>query len=209
MTGKVRDAASWKAITDMQVRDTTWKTVLEAKVRDAGAWKSFYVAGFTGFIRPDADSETSGWTSTPLWSKLDEVSPDDATTQIRSSTVSTQCPSTVDHDFEVALSNPGDTPSGNETMTVRVRAYVDEISGFVITRQILIELKEASAVIASTTRNLGFSYSTHEMVLSQAQKDSISNWNNLLVRCRTRVCVDSGGDSARSFVTWIETEFVA
>ena len=29
------------------------------------------------FLRPDSDLDAAGWTATPLWSKIDEVVPDD------------------------------------------------------------------------------------------------------------------------------------
>lgn len=41
------------------------------------ALKAFVVAGQT--VRPDADTTTTGWTSTPLFSKINETSPDGTT----------------------------------------------------------------------------------------------------------------------------------
>lgn len=162
---------------------------------------------FVGFIRPDDDIETSGFSTTPLWQKLDEENFDDATTQIASSIVTSVCFTNTDHDFEVRLSDPAGPPTGNETITVRVRARIDEIIGAAITKNLLFELKEGSVVKASSSVTLQAGYTTHTDVLSQAQKDSISDWNNLSIRCRARICVENSGDQARSRFTWIEVEF--
>jgi hypothetical protein len=43
MTWHVRDASTWKEVTDPQVRDAgAWKAIQEGWVRDAGTWKQFY-----------------------------------------------------------------------------------------------------------------------------------------------------------------------
>ena len=216
MTGKVRDAASWKGMTDMQVRDTTWKAVLQAWVREAGTWKEFFVAapaGFTGFIRPDADIETSGWTSTPLWSKLDEVSPDDASTEITSGSYTAICPSTQNRDFTVGMSNPASAPTGSETITLRVRIWLHQTAGGPSTTKILtMQVKELTTSRALTTRTISASgYSTQTFILSTAQKASVGNWDDIRIRCNLKVCGTGGFPNpvAHSHVTWIEMEFVA
>ena len=207
MTAKVRDAASWKDVTAMKVRDGgSWKTVKEAWVRDGGSWKSFFVGLFIGFLRPDADVETSDWTSTPLWNKLDEVSPDDATTEV-SAIFTGNFQQTKN--FEVGLSNPAGPPSGSETVTLRVRFWLQLVFQDVTQRSVKIELKELSTIkktyntFASKT---GYQ-TTINSILSQAVKDSINNWNNLRVRVEYKVTGDSEFAQSWGRVTWIELEF--
>ncbi len=201
MTLRVKDG-TWKPVLDLWVMDGgTWKRVSVASVRDT-TWKMFY--GFQGWLDPDGDIETTGWTSTPLYQKLDEGSPgDDATTEITSGTVTVLCPSTTDHDFEIRLANPTSEPSGYEAMSVRVRAHVHEVVGLTITKTLRIQLKQGAAVIATQNFSMGTTYATHALTLSQGEKDSITDYDDLRVNVRTRVCVESPGDSAHSHVTWI------
>jgi len=163
---------------------------------------------FIGFIRPDDDIETAGFTATPLWQKLDEVTHDSDTTRIASGLVISVCPSTTAHDFEIRLSDPSSSPSGNETITVRVVARHAVEVGAVITREMFFELKEGGTVRATSgTFSLTGSYQTFSDVLTQAQKDSITDWNAMTVRCRSNMCVETSGDSVRSRFTQIEVEF--
>ena len=163
---------------------------------------------FIGFIRPDADIETVGFTSTPLWQKLDEVTHDSDTTHIQGGTVTSVCPTNTAHDFEIRLSHPSITPSGNETITVRVVARHEEVVGFFVTRQMFFQLKQGTVVRAtSSTFSLSGSYQTFSDVLTQAQKDSITDWNDVRIRCRSNLCVENSGDSGHSRFTQIEVEF--
>jgi len=181
--------------------------VKEFWVRDAGLWRNVWNF-FIGTLRPDGDQETSGWTATPLYLKLDEVTPDDATTEITSGTVSSVCPSNTVHDFEVRLSNPSIAPTGGEVITLRIRAWLHEVSGLAITAGLRVQLKEGTSVRATLNTGLSKSaYATASMVLSQSEKDSIANWDNLFVNVRTTVCVENPGNSAHSHVRWIELEF--
>lgn len=165
-------------------------------------------ADFIGVIRPDGDIETVGFTATPLWQKLDEENHDSDTSRIASGLVTSVCPSTTPHDFEIRLSDPSSSPSGNETITVRVVARHAVEVGAVITREMFFELKEGGTVRAtSSTFSLTGSYQTFSDVLTTAQKDSISDWNALTVRCRSNMCVETSGDSVRSRFTQIEVEF--
>ena len=206
MPGFVRDGGVWKPITDLSARDAgVWRDVKKAYVRDGGVWKQFFSAGFIGFIRPDGDIESSDWTSTPLWQKLDEVAQDNATTEI--TTIFTGINSQT-RDFEIRLSDPGDPPSGNEVITLRTRFWLDEIIGLVNQREVKIQLKQGTTVkkTINTFANLS-GYVTTNSVLSQAQKDSITNWNDLRVKLAYTVRHDSEFHQSNGKVTWIEMQF--
>ncbi|KKL57799.1 hypothetical protein LCGC14_2231780 [marine sediment metagenome] len=189
----VRDGGSWKKITSL------W-------VRNSGLWENVWHL-FVGRIHPDSDIDTSGWTSTPLFEKLDEVTPDDASTEITSGTVSSVCLSNTVHDFEVGLSNPTLTPTGGEEVTLKIRAWLHEVSGVVIIKDLRVQLKEGANVRATLNTVLSLSYTTESLVLSQAEKDSITDWDNLSVNVRTTLCMENPGGSAHSHVTWIELDF--
>lgn len=43
MTAHVKDAGTWKQLTEIHVKDAgTWKSVTEAYVKDGGTWKKFF-----------------------------------------------------------------------------------------------------------------------------------------------------------------------
>lgn len=169
------------------------------------------VEQFIGFIRPDGDIETTDFSpssGSTLWEMLDEVSQDGDTTNVFTGLITSVCPTETTDDFEIRLSDPGSNPGGTETITVRVVARHDEVVGAFITRKMFFELKEGGTVKAtSATFNLTGSYATYSDVLTQAQKDSISDWDSMTIRVRTDMCVENSGDSGRARVTQAEVEF--
>ncbi len=168
------------------------------------------VPDFVGFIRPgNPDIESSEWTPTPLWEELDEVSPDDATTELESSVNATTHPTVQLRDFEVTLTDPSGPPTGNETMVVRIRSWLDVVNGTANIRELRVQLKDTVTVRATGNFTLNVSgYQTHSFTLTQGEKDSISNYNDLRVNVRTRVSNDESlFPSSHGHVTWIEMEF--
>ena len=212
MAGRIlsRSAGVWNPSTykSVWVRDSgTWKLVKALRVRDGAAWRVVFEA-FIGFLRPDSDVDASDWSASPLYQKLDEVSPDDATTEIDSELFSNPAGADV-YDFDVGLSNPAIQPIDTEVVTLRVRHWMEILSGGLVSNDVEIELKEGSVIRASlsTSGHTGV-YQTHEIVLSQAEKESIINYNDLHVRFEQSAQVASFGDQAQAHVTWIELEFV-
>ena len=207
--GKVssRSASAWNESAPGAVFGRAAGVSSEAKsvhVRQAGVWVKVFKY-FEGFLRPDADIETSDWTATPLWSKLDETSPDDATTEIDSSEFSDPDVAQT-FDFEIRLTDPPSTPTGRETITWRVRHYLEVVSGNFDTDVITLELKQGSTVIATQSVSANTSYTTDSDVLSQAEKDSITDWTDLRIKVTYTIKMTNEGDSATAHVTWIELE---
>ncbi len=208
MPAHIRDT-TWKAVTEMHVRDGgAWKPVKQAWVRDAGSWKKFL--GFTGFLRPSSDIETSDWGSTPLWSKLDEVSPDDATTEI-TSTAFDDDSSPQTYNFEVAMSDPATVPTGLETVTIRVRTMCDPTTGGddLSVNTLTIRTKETTTVRATDTSSMNTvgNYSTFTFTLSAAQKAAFGDWNDLRIQVEVTGQVNNPGEELTPHCTWIEVEF--
>ena len=206
----VRSAGSWSSELEpgtIFVRDGgTWKEVKSILVRQAAGWSIIWDE-FIGFLRPNADIETTDWTPTPLNAELDEVSPDDATTEITSDTFNDSS-STTTYDFEVALSNPI-RPTGRETVVLKVRQWLEVLVGAVTTNNVTMELKQGAVVKATISQSGPFpgAYVTRTKTLSQAEKDSITDWDDLRVKVSFAVQVTNLGDSAEAHVTWIELEF--
>lgn len=189
----------------VHVRDAgSWKEVKSIFVRQAGAWQPVWER-FIGTIRPDGDQSTVGWTTTPLWSDLDESSPDDSTTEVlHRFTSDVQEVS----EFEVTLSNPATTPTARETVTLRTRFWLELINNGVTEKDVKIELKEGAVVrktINAVASTIG--YVTNISALSQAEKDSITDWDNLRVNVEFTVTGDDPIAVSDAFVTWIELEF--
>ena len=201
----VRNVGSWSselAPSKVFVRDGgAWKEVKSLWARNPASWGEVW-RQWVGFLRPNADIETSDWTSTPLNEKLDEVSPDDATTEI---TADFSGSSEQTKDFEVALSNPI-RPTGRETIVLRMRGYVEELVS-TSSNSVTIELKQGSTVKASKTAMVPDGYSTMTYNLSQAEKDSITDYDDLRVRVEFAVTGDDGSSTSKGHVTWIEVEF--
>ena len=171
-------------------------------VRSAGSWKNIWNF-FLGSIVPDSDIETTNWTPTPLYLELNEDIPDDATTEI---TADFSGSSEQIKDFEVGLSNPIITPTAGEVVTMRVRSYLELLVGNSF-NSVTMELKQGTTVKASRSQSVPDGYITVVRVLSQAEKDSITDWDNLRVRVEFAVTGDDGSSTSKAHVTWIELEF--
>ena len=111
------------------------------------------------------------------------------------------------------MSDPAFPPSGSETITVRVRIWLEQTQGGPSTTKTLtIQVKELTSVVASANRTVNASnYITESLTMSTAQKASVGNWDNIRIRCNLRVCGfdDFPLPQAVAHVTWIEMEFVA
>lgn len=142
------------------------------------------------FGRPTADISPGSWTTTPLYSKLSEANPDDATTQVQSSNRPTN------DTFEVRLSSVTD-PQSSSGHIVRIRMYGNTShtwSAYLYQGATLIKTLVSGAVPPS-------SYTTYSYTLTAGEADSITNYADLRVRI-----VANGSANGREYVTWIEME---
>ncbi|KKL84305.1 hypothetical protein LCGC14_1966060 [marine sediment metagenome] len=201
----VRSAGSWSSELEpgtIFIRDGgVWKEVKSFLVKLNAPWAIMWDE-FAGSLRPNTDIETSDWTATPLNEKLDEVTPDDAATEI---TADFSGSSEQVKDFEVGLSNPI-RPTGREVITLRVRDYLEDLVS-TSTNLVTIELKQGVTVKVSESDLVPDGYTDTEHVLSQAEKDSITDWDDLSVRVQYAVTGDDGSSVTKGHVTWIELEF--
>ena len=137
--------------------------------------------------RPIADITVGGWGTPPLWDKIDEVTPDDAATQVQTGNNPSNDP------CEVRLLAVND-PLIDSGHTLRVRAYTTG-SG-----NLTYGLYQGTTQIASQTSVLGGAYATFAINLTPEQIGAITNYADLRVR------LTANGSSGRIRVTWIELE---
>lgn len=145
----------------------------------------------TQFARPASDITVGGWLPTPIAPKLSEVIADDNTTK-----VSVTLNGTSDT-FEVKLSNLlGPVRAGH---TIRIRTACGTVPG-----AFLVELYESTILRASFAADDGSGlFNTTTYVLSAAEANSISDYQNLRVRVRAEETLF--GITVFD-VTWIELE---
>ncbi len=144
------------------------------------------------FARPDSDVTLTNFDS-PFWSRVDEVSPDDGTTEQRSS-----FDVAAGALYELTLSSVTD-PVSSTGHILRVRHFS---SPTLVTGQVLIELRQgASTVIASATFDAPASYNTFTLNLSGPETDAITDYGDLRVRGTTQQATNH-----RLITTWIELE---
>lgn len=143
------------------------------------------------FARPIQDISVGGWGVSPLWSKLSEVSPDDATTQVQSA----KNPNA--DTFEVRVGSVL-LPVNRQNHIVRVRMMTD---GTGYTAQ--VDLYQGTTLIQSfpgQTVPPG-AYGTLALNVTEASAQAITNYSDLRVRVAA-----SGGGGKYAYCTWIELQ---
>ena len=155
-------------------------------------------------LYPDQDTETSGWSPTPLHDEIDETTPFDSTfitTNVGGNgAFITVCGSPTDpQNFTVGLPDFSSAPGGAESCSYTVRARKDELLGSGHTIEMDMQLLQgASTVVASRT---GITLTTGSV--EYVDFLSVGEYANLLtdtsdMRLRVIVtgCVSGPGDEA-------------
>ncbi|KKL26012.1 hypothetical protein LCGC14_2399560, partial [marine sediment metagenome] len=150
------------------------------QLEQVGGFQTFnsssYNTGFkptNKFLRPDADVTSSDWGSLTLFSRIDEVTPDGATTEITSSAVSALAPSSSLRIFEVGLSNaPGNkVTSASVSLTVAKSGSFSADTGSAgdNTASLTVEIREGPVIRATRTfAGIGTEYQTVGFALTDA-----------------------------------------
>ncbi|MCH8950190.1 MAG: hypothetical protein IIB87_07430, partial [Chloroflexi bacterium] len=122
--------------------------------------------------RPASDITTGGWGVTPLWDKLDEITADDATTEIQSSN------DPLNDLFEVALSSVTDPLSSiDHTISYRVKMTGTK------TATVDASLYQGLTLVAADAqRTLTTAYQTFSFTLSASEADAITDYSDLRIR---------------------------
>ena len=130
------------------------------------------------FGRPTSDISTGAWTTTPLFSDIDEAVPDDGTTEV----VSESDPSS--DVFECALTNTLTDPVSSTGHIYRFTHEMTESGGGAgSTNDLTCALFQSTTQIATTTVNPTKNiWATSTLTLSGAEADSITDYTDLRLR---------------------------
>lgn len=149
------------------------------------------------FARPDGDVTVNTWAATPLWEKLDEVSPSDADFVSNNNNTNDAC--------EVSLSDVSD-PSSSSGHVVRYR-YSKDLAGS-NARNVTVGLYQSTTLVAEQTHS-GISevFTDGSFTLSSGQADAISDYADLRLRFTASGTTGGPGGNRRAVrVSWAELE---
>ncbi|MGH6718760.1 MAG: hypothetical protein ACREER_05530 [Alphaproteobacteria bacterium] len=150
------------------------------------------------FARPDSDIAVGLWTATPLWSKIDEATADDADL-ITSSNNSTSdiC--------ELGTSNVTD-PAVSTGHIVRYRYKKSAAGGHTVNLRTRL-LQGATQIASWTHNNISETFADATQTLSGAEADSITDYTNLRLEFQRSGDTGGAGGTRRSaIVSWAELE---
>ena len=143
------------------------------------------------FARPDADLVEGGWTTAPLWEKVDETSPD---------AEFINGPNKANGTCELRLSDVSD-PLSSSTHVMRVYGHVfgTPVTGI----NLYVELYDGATLIkqwlpAMTTTDASFSYT-----LTSGEADNIGDYTDLRVHLVQDYIT---GPQGRAYISWFEFE---
>ncbi len=150
------------------------------------------------FVRPDGDQTVNNWTSTPLFEKIDEVTPSD--------TDFVQSENDPANDImEVTLENQTD-PASSTGHIVRYRYQKGQSGGGAPgTINLIIGLYQGTTLIASTTHsNIATGFVAGSFTLTGGEADNITDYNDL----RVRIDADKSAGARTSWaeISWVEFE---
>lgn len=143
-------------------------------------------------MRPSSDVTTFGWSSTPLYSKVnEEITDDDVTVIGNVPGVTNAC--------ELGLSAPATTPTSG-TATFRVRAKVSVGAG--TTEQITCAIYNGSTLVATPVNGQVVSRTVWTTFEGTIDVTTIPSFSDL----RVRISAPNVGGTEVVQVTWVELE---
>lgn len=163
-------------------------------------------AGAPQFARPDADHDTDSWTTSPLWSKVDEGSPGDDT---RIQSPGDPSDDTTD-DVIFTLSDVSD-PGVSTDHVIRVEWHEEQTAGVpaTVTGRVRLYLGDPNAggtLIATLQATVdGATDVTDTYTLTAGEADSITDYSDLYLRVTGEGAI-AGPESITLFVDMVEFE---
>jgi hypothetical protein len=170
---------------------------------------------FVGTLKPNGDVNKTNYKNkldctTNIYQSIDD---DSASTYITTDEI---LMATCDGTPEVRtcrfdMTNPSPAPNGAESVSVRVRARYNSAEADP-SIDMVIKLYESTTLIATGgTEALTGSHVWYILFLSQAQKDAVSNWNNVRIDASMTICegtdAGSGGGSIKGEIEEEEITF--
>jgi hypothetical protein len=149
------------------------------------------------FGRPSSDITVADWTTSPLWSKIDEATFSDADLISSNNNTNNAC--------EVALSAVTD-PLGNTGHVVRYRYRKNAAAGNA--RDITVALVQGATVRASATHTgISETFTAGSFTLASGEADAITDYADLRLRFTPGGTTGGSGGNRRSVeVSWAELE---
>ena len=129
--------------------------------------------------RPASDISTGAWTATPLWSKVDEVTPDDDTTKITSDN-----PNSDTMEVKLtAVTDPVSSTGHIVSFRAKTGVFDPEVEESICGMQIIPKLVQGTTVISTgSTVNLTSDWATYSWTLTAGEADNITDYGDLRVR---------------------------
>ena len=151
------------------------------------------------FGRPISDVSTGSWTTTPLYSDIDEASASETDYVSSSADPSSDT-------FEVALTSSLSDPASSSSHTFRFRHELTESGGGSgTTNDLTVSLIENTTVIASTTVNpVKNVWNSASYTLTSGEADNITDYTDL--RLRFVANKTGGGKASTLHISWAEFE---
>ena len=146
-------------------------------------------------LRPIADVTTNDWFNTPLFSKINEITPDDGITEISNSVVNSGI-------FKVQLS-AGVDPGVNTGHILRVRArYADGV----VAEDSRFNVSINNTILPSPfqVHPVAETYTTYEFPFPESQAALITDYSNISMLLQPFIVGDLIAAEYR--VTWVELE---
>jgi hypothetical protein len=146
--------------------------------------------GSTQFARPSSDASTGGWTPTPLYAQLNEVTPNDATYVLSPSGTAPQ--------FQVKLSNVS-PPITNTGLIIKFRAEAPGGSGTAEKANAVL-FQGATQIAQTGLQTLSrTAFTQFQYTLTTTEAASITDYTNLNIQIQT-----SKANTEVIKVSWIE-----
>lgn len=118
--------------------------------------------------RPVSDVAVNNWTVSPLWDKIDEVTPDDATTLISSPANPTAEACTVQY------GSMNTAPAGAYVWRYRYRKNVTSGTGQTINLTVTLQNSDGSTIVTRTHNNISTDWVTQRYELNDTDKAAIN-----------------------------------
>jgi len=157
---------------------------------------------------PNQDwSNPGSWSSSPLWSNMDEATPNDDTDYISRIRIGLPPTNSV---AIVNLSDPVGTPSPSQVHTLKVRWKVIGNYSTTTPQPTLLSFRllagGGTGTIAASAAVPSSSYVTTSYTLIQSEVNSITNYNDLQLYLEAQLKPATGSNQIEARVTWARLE---
>lgn len=189
------------------------------QLEQVGGFQTFnsssYNTGFTAadeFLRPDGDVTSSDWGPLTLFSQIDEVTPDGATTEITSSAVSALAPSSSLRIFEVdvtALDSPKKVTNASISLVVAKSGSFSAATGSAgdSTASLEVQVRQGAVTLATRTfADIGTDFETVSFVLTDTELAAVTEWDGVRIHAEFDLSVSTGSSAVNGRCTQAQVQ---